>query len=187
MTRSIPILPAALALMLVAAPTVAQAQQSEVQPIIAQHSFSIKPLNAVFGVYTGEYERALSEANTVGVLASTFGVGDVRYISVDGKYRHYFGGVAFDGFSLAGTGGVTSLSVGCAGWEGNGCETERVWGLAAGLELGYTFLLGQQRNFSLSLDAGAQRIFPMGDIRDETDGFWFAMPTGGISVGYVLP
>jgi hypothetical protein len=147
-------------------------------------SFSVKPLNAIFGAYSGEYERALSGSNTLGILGSTFGIGDVRYVAIDGKYRHYFSGTAFQGFSLAGTGGMVALNIDCYESDGSACTDERFTGAAAGVELGYTFLLGTNRNWTLSLDAGAQRIFPLGEIREETDGFWFAMPTGGISIGW---
>jgi hypothetical protein len=52
--------------------------------------------------------------------------------------------------------------------------------------LGYTWILGVQHRWSIGLDAGAQRIFPVGELRDGigTD-FWFALPAGGVSVGYV--
>jgi hypothetical protein len=171
-----------LSLSLLATPAAAQEVTTTSVPV---QSLSIKPISAIFGIYTAEYERAVSAASTLGLLGSTLGIGDVRYSTLNGKYRHYFGGTAFDGFSIAATGGVLSLELGC--WsEGNGCQNERVMALGAGMELGYTFLLGERRNFSLSLDGGAQRIFPLGSVRDETDGFWFALPTGGVSIGYVL-
>jgi hypothetical protein len=173
----------AISASLAATPTTVQAQDAPVGT--AYQTIMIRPLNAIFGNYTLEFERAMRPDQTIGVLVSTFGIGDdFDYFSLDGKYRFYLGGVALHGFSVAATGGYTGITG--TDWEGN---RETVGAIGVGIELGYKFVMGARQNWLFGVDIGAQRLFPVGSLRDEfgedTD-VWVAMPSGGLSIGYVF-
>ncbi len=77
-----------------------------------------------------------------------FGGADARYFSGRGFWR-YYPTRAFEGFFFGLDGGVTGYSD-----EGDDATV-----LGAGFELGYGWLLGAKRNFYVSLDAGADRLF----------------------------
>jgi len=139
----------------------------------------IKPINAIFGVYTGEVEHRLQPSATVGALVSYINFSGVAdYAAAVGKYRFYLDGEALEGFSAGALGGL--MGIGADDFDGG-----REWGMGitAGAELGYTFRLGEDRGWAVQLATGAQRIFPVGT---DVDDIRFVLPTGGISVGYAF-
>jgi hypothetical protein len=142
---------------------------------------SAKPINLIWGALSGEYEQAFRPGQTLGVSAATFGVGGVRVFGSNAKFRHYFDGEEFSGFSIAGQGGVAGLTV--SDNYGMGGERETAFGVTAGAELGYMWRLGDDRRWAIQLQTGAQRVFPLADFGAD---IWFVMPTGGIAVGYGL-
>jgi hypothetical protein len=120
-------------------------------PVTHQQTISANPFGMMFEWYNGEYERKVSQRSTVGVSASGFALdgGDADYVNVAAFYRFYPQQAALSGFYIGGRGGVHHVSS-----EGDSGE---FFGL--GFELGYTWLFGANRNFSVSLGAGATRLF----------------------------
>jgi hypothetical protein len=102
-----------------------------------------------------EYERRHLASTTFGVSTSAIGLGETDYRNLQGFYRFYPQGRSLSGFYVGGRGGVHRLSA-----DG---ESGTFFGL--GFEVGYTWLLGPERHFSVSIGAGATRLFG-GDLRD---------------------
>lgn len=97
-----------------------------------------------------EYEQRVSPTGSLGLAGSTvsFDDGDVTYTSLNGFYRHYPSG-ALTGFYIGGRLGVH---------RGTNRDSEgHVYGF--GVDIGYTWLLGEKRNFFIGLGIGATRFF----------------------------
>jgi hypothetical protein len=124
-------------------------------PVAHNQVISANPLALMFKYGNVEFERKHTGSSTFGVSASSFGFDDANYRNAQAFYRYYPQGAALTGFYLGGRGGVHRVS-------GDG-ESAHAFGL--GIEVGYSWLLGAQRNFAVSLGAGATRLFG-GDMRD---------------------
>lgn len=145
-----------------------------------RNQISVEPIGIVFGGLGAEYSHAVTENGAVAVDAnhgSFFGLG---ISSLNVKYRLYMGGEAFKGFAIAPRAGLMNFSYQdeeC--WESCGSESAKA--LTTGVELSYSWLLSDKWTVSPML--GAYRLFPMGT---EVDGVSVALPTAGLSVGYVF-
>ena len=133
-------------------------------PVPHNQTVSANPFGLLFEWYNGEYERKLSGRSTVGASASGFALdeGDAHYFNVATFYRFYPQRAALSGFYIGGRGGVHHVSS-----EG---ESGVFFGL--GFEIGYTWLLGADRRFAVSLGAGATRLFG-----NDLDGASLTIPT----------
>jgi len=112
---------------------------------------SANPFGIVFGWFNLEYERRLSPTVTAGASTSYASFNDDRdhYFSANALLRYYPQGRALSGFYFGGRTGVYDVS--------EGHNDEVFFGL--GFDIGYTWLLGVNDAFQLSLGAGASRIF----------------------------
>jgi hypothetical protein len=148
----------------------------------ARNVLTIQPLSAVFGFYSGEYERVVAKTFTWGVGANYWQLGDpgdrVRYTSSEFKLRYYPSGEAPRGFSLGGAIGVTSIK----GTTSDGDEAS-VAGPSLAVLLEYQWLLGEKQDFAVALGAGAKAINVVN--ADFSNGDYTAKyPTLRISVGW---
>lgn len=132
-------------------PRQAQAQEARPDAIAPHHQIlSANPFLLLFEWGNLEYERKVSPTGSIGIAGSTvsFDDGDVSYKSLNGFYRYYPNG-ALEGFYLGGRLGVHKGSEG----ESEG----HLYGL--GVDIGYAWLLGRDRNFYIGLGIGATRLF----------------------------
>jgi hypothetical protein len=104
-----------------------------------------------------EYERKVSSSTTAGLGGSlvTFNDGDESYKSLSGLVRYYPQGAPLTGFSFGGRLGVHEVA--------SKDEDGHAYGL--GVDIGYSWLLGADRNFYIGLGIGATRLFG-GDMPD---------------------
>ena len=150
---------------------------------VPRNVISIQPLNAMFTVYSAEYERQAGKAVTFGVGGTYWSADDddlseeVSYTSADVKLRYYPSGAALQGFSFGASAGFTSVSAQDATTD----ESES--GPTFGVLLEYQWLMGVKKNFSVALGAGAKMLFVDEDnVSNET--FTARYPTARVSVGY---
>jgi hypothetical protein len=145
---------AVLGVALASAPAHAQTEGTTT-PVPHHQTISANPFGLMFEWYNGEYERKVGERSTVGVSASGFALddGDADYVNVAAFYRFYPQRAALSGFYIGGRGGVHHVE--------SGGDAGEYFGL--GFELGYTWLLGADRHFAVSIGAGATRLFG-GDV-----------------------
>jgi Protein of unknown function (DUF3575) len=162
----------------------AHAQQEAPRQVL-----SINPLGAVFGVYMGEFERALHPSATAGV-STTYWTGDftdgedqavASYLTVDARLRYYPGARPLEGFSIGGSVGYTGLSGSLTTVEGE--QKGSVNTVGAGVELDYNWLLGARDQVMVGTGIGAKRLFVLGD---EVEDVSLAYPTLRLVVGYAF-
>jgi hypothetical protein len=127
-----------------------------------QQEITANPFLLTFQWFNVEYAREHKASTTWGASASFLGFSDADYQNVAAFYRYYPQGRALNGFFVGGRGGVHHVSF--------VAESGLAYGL--GFEIGYDWLLGRERNFAISIGAGATRLFG-GDI----DGASVAFPT----------
>ena len=143
---------------------------------------TVQPLNAIFEVYSAEYERAIGEATTLGVGANFWNNGNqsdqVQYLSSEVKLRYYPAGKALHDFSVGATLGVTSLR----GQSTTTAQDETVSGLSYGVLLEYQWLLGKTNDFAVACGVGA-KVLSIGqtDFNSNVD---LRYPTGRVSIGF---
>lgn len=171
------------AVALCVSPTDADAQTSRRQ------SVALNPLALVFKIFTGEYERALGNAKSFGVSASHWGSddndgfgNDVAYLSVDAKFRLYFGEDALRGFSVGATAGYTQLSGTVT--RNDGTITERPNAFSAGAILDYNWVMGTGDKYLVGVGIGAKRLFGLDDY--DNGGITVAYPTARLSIGFLF-
>ena len=133
----------------------AQHTQPAPAPAGPGQAFTANPFLLILKDFNLEYERRHLGSTTFGVSTSGIGVGDAEYRNLQGFYRYYPQGLSLSGFYVGGRGGLHRVSV----------DDKSGTFLGVGFELGYTWLLGSQRNFSVSIGAGATRLFG-GDLND---------------------
>lgn len=150
---------------------------------------STNPIGFVLGVFSADYERQIQPQATAAISGSTFGIGAVNFYSLTGKYRYFVNGIPFDGFSVAGTAGLAGASISgydpddCRDFDECGGGRESAFFPTAGLELGYTWVLGANKRIIVQPTIGAKRMFVPG-LGSQT--FSAAIPTGGINIGYAF-
>lgn len=110
---------------------------------------SANPFLLMAEYFNVEFERKHTEKRTFGMSASSVGFGDADYRNVQAFYRYYPQGASLTGFYVGGRGGVHRVS--------NEGRSGSAFGL--GIELGYGWLFGKERDFAVSMGAGATRLF----------------------------
>ncbi|MBA3886486.1 MAG: DUF3575 domain-containing protein [Acidobacteria bacterium] len=147
----------ALAALLLIAPAALAAQEAAgtKAPVALNQVISSNPLALMFKYGNVEFERKHTGSSTFGLSASSLGFNDATYRNAQVFYRYYPQGAALTSFYIGGRGGVHRVS-------GEG-QSAHAFGF--GVELGYAWLLGAQRNFAISLGVGATRLFG-GDLKD---------------------
>jgi hypothetical protein len=150
---------------------------------VPHNVISIQPLNAMFTVYSGEYERQVGKAVSFGVGGTYWNAEDAgdeaSYTSGDLKLRYYPSGAALQGFAFGVSAGFTSVSAQDAGSTVDESES----GPTAGVLLEYQWLMGMKRNFSVALGAGAKMLF-VDEDNVTSSSFTARYPTARVSIGY---
>lgn len=143
----------------------------------------IDPILIPFNIYNGEYEHVLSRSATLGLSGTYYGDYGVNgdngfgYYTAEVKGRYYPQEHAPDGFSLAGTVGVTRVSGGFFDYS-NGYRRSASTYPTIGVELDYNWLLGPTRRFAIGTGIGAKRL--LGSHNNGTSG---GLPTARVAVG----
>ena len=177
---------APVAALLTATTLLAAAAGAQATPAPKTAVISIQPLSAVFGVYSAEFEKALTPTVTLGVGGSFWShdddVSTTKYSSADVKLRYYPEAHPFRGFSFGGQAGYTSLSD-KMDFGSSGSQTDKASGPTLGVALDYSWLLGESKSFYVGLGLGAKKIFASNkDVGNAT----LAYPTAHISIGYAF-
>ena len=118
-------------------------------PVSNKQVISANPFLLMAEYANVEFERKHTETRTFGVSASSLGFGDADYRNFQAFYRYYPQGASLTGFYVGGRTGLHRVSA--ADLSGN------AFGL--GFEVGYGWLFGAERNFAVSLGAGATRLW----------------------------
>jgi hypothetical protein len=150
---------------------------------------SFQPLQAIVGVFSGEYERVLRDGFTVGIGASYWDPGpiagfdggkfDARYVSGEAKLRYYPSEEPFRGFSLGLTAGGARATFEDADDDD---PRQSVSGVKVGVEADYSWLLGRSDHLAVALGLGAKRVF-FGAFGKRLAGTY---PTSRIAIGWAF-
>jgi len=130
-------------------------------PVLHNQVISANPFLLLGEWFNAEYERKIAPTATVGVIGSrvSFDDGDAVYTSLNGFFRYYPQGAALSGFYMGGRLGVHQGSV------DDGYEDDEGHTYGLGVDIGYSWLLGESRTFYIGLGIGASRLFG-GDLDD---------------------
>lgn len=146
---------------------------------------SIQPIQAVFTIYSAEYERKVASAVTLGIGGTRLDLGDdadnLSWNSGDLKLRYYPQGTALQGFSFGGSVGYTSVSA-TNPFDGS---DEKEAGPSFGILLEYQWLMGSSRNFAVALGLGAKAVMVSEDNITSSD-YTARYPTARVSVGFAF-
>jgi hypothetical protein len=155
------------------------------QQVAPRNVISVQPINAVFEVYSVEYEHRLASAATLGVGGTYWNPGDefdnLTYASGDIKLRYYPSGTALMGFAFGASLGFTKVSS-TNNFDGS---EESTSGPAFGVLLEYQWLLGVKRNFVVALGVGAKALMVKEEDISSGD-FTARYPTARVSVGFAF-
>lgn len=137
----------------------------------------IDPVLIPFNIYNGEYEHVLSRSATLGLAGTYYGDNGVDYYTAEVKGRYYPQEHAPDGFSLAGSVGITRVSGDVFDYSNGYRRTVSTYP-TVGVELDYNWLLGPTRRFAIGTGIGAKRL--LGSHDNGTSG---GLPTARVAVG----
>ena len=154
-------------------PALAQGNSGE-EPT-SKHMITTNPFLVLFSWWNIEYEYKLASHSTIGISASYTSFEDdegeqdaakSKYLSGYALYRYYPSAKAHSGFYFGGRLGITSVEFEYL----DGAPAEKGTAYGFGLEVGYTWLLGAEQHFVMSLGVGATRLFG-GDLEDDQTAF----------------
>lgn len=135
-----------------------------------RHMLTTNPFLILFSWWNVEYEFKLAPHSTIGFAGSysVFGENDenednTKYMGGYLIYRYYPSAKAHAGFFFGGRFGMTGVEIEYS--DGSEKETGTAYGF--GIEVGYTWLLGQSEMFAISLGTGATKLFGS-DLEDDT-------------------
>ena len=149
-----------VSLVLLANPAWGQSARTSVEH---QQAVTANPFLSVAGWFNAEYERKIGPTTTWGLSGSLAEYEDFQYRSAKFLFRYYPQEAALSRLFVGGRTGVYSLH----DQEGDGLrgtEDSKSF-FAVGVELGYTWLLGSERHFAVSIGGGMSRLFG-GDLED---------------------
>jgi len=152
------------------APTPSAAATPAVTQIV-----SVSPISLVFGIFGAEYERRMSPTTALAASGTYARQSGISYLSAEAKYRYYPQGKALEGFAVGLTTGLSRI-----GTYGDFSNNESGTAASLGFALDYQWLLGQKKNFAITLGTGARRLLFLGT---EVDGASLTLPTARISIG----
>lgn len=115
------------------------------------NAITANPFLLLFEWFNAEWEHRIGPDKTIGVSVAHFSLddgGDV-YNSLSGLFRVFPQERAPSGFFLGGRLGFHRVDV----------ETQDESALGIGIEVGYTWLLGSEQTWVVSLGAGVTRLF----------------------------
>lgn len=128
----------------------AAAQQGDTDPAAShQQLVSSNPFGFVFEWYNVEYERKITPGTSLGFTASYATPSDERIGAGNAILRFYPQGTAFKGLYLGGRAGAYYV---------DDADDNGVF-FGAGVEIGYTWLLGKRKNWYIGLGGGVTRVF----------------------------
>lgn len=156
-----------LGLMMVVQP--GQAQEVREGP---RAQISVSPILALAEWFTGEFEYAFSDQLS-GVFGFSYFSPEDTYIAFDGKVRFYPNATPLEGFNISGSIGHTSVS------DAN--TDAKVSGMTAGVDLGWSWLFGEQKRWFLGVGLGAKRYF--GDENLGGEDISLFLPTARLNFG----
>lgn len=151
------------------------AQETTSGDVDNKNVITTNPFLLLFGWWNVELERKLAPNSTIGIAASYTSFEDddedldgeaSKYLSGYLFYRFYASGKAPGGFYFGGRFGVSSVEI--EYYEDASSEKGTAFGF--GLDVGYTWLLGDKENFVVSVGVGATRLFG-GDLEDDQAAF----------------
>ncbi len=157
-----------LFLVAVAAPAAAQAPGTRA-PVPHQQQITANPFGVIGGWFNAEYERKLAETWSVGLGGSYLSLDDNESISsASAAFRFYPQGAALSSFYVGPRVGFYRQQRGhvhtFTGMRVDEVNDNPESSLGVGFELGYTWLLGADRNFNVSVGVGATRLFSGGVV-----------------------
>lgn len=124
------------------------------------------PILDMFTWYNGEIELAVMPTSTVGVAGTYLSLGedfDEETFTNASIFYRYYPREAFGGFFFGVRGGYYKVTV-----EDDDPDTEDSGDFFGfGIDIGYSWLLGAEERFNVSLGIGAVRLFG-GDLEDVT-------------------
>ena len=150
----------ALAAALIAgASTQALAQTAPLTPGQPYHqTIAINALGLPFGLFSADFERAVSPGITLGIGGTHVNWGDDERDSwVDAKALYYPGEEALKGFAVGMTLGYVS-SQDRGPWFGDSNVKRKDSGATLGVVTDYNWLLGKRQRFLVGLGIGAKRV-----------------------------
>jgi hypothetical protein len=139
---------------------------------------SVSPIFALLGFYTGDIERRVTQAATLGAGGSAFTLGPFGYKSLDLKARYYPAGHALEGVGLGVSAGLIRLSADQGGLFSSASAGS---GIVVGTEGTYTRLSGKRHNVALSIGGGLKRIMRFGGY--DVSAVHLTYPTARASIG----
>ena len=153
----------------------ASAQQFEGDKPPHNHMLTTNPFLILFSWWNIEYEYRIADHSTIGLAGSYTSFEDdesdvdaakSKYLSGYAIYRYYPSIKAPSGFYFGGRLGMTSVELDYL----DDTPTEEGTAFGFGLDVGYTWLLGTNQNFAISVGVGATRLFG-GDLEDDQAAF----------------
>ncbi|MCZ6766771.1 MAG: DUF3575 domain-containing protein [bacterium] len=139
-----------IALSVAIAPSVGMAEEDDgIANVEKNNVLSTNPILDMFTWWNLEYERKIGPTGTIGVAGSFIDLEDDSFKSINAFYRFYPQERALSGFFFGGRIGVYNVE------DRNDSET--AYGF--GIDIAYSWLLGKQKGFSISLGIGAVRLF----------------------------
>ena len=128
----------------------AEAQESGADPAAShQNLITANPFGFVFQWYNVEYERKFRANTTLGFTTSYATPDGGSFATGNAIIRLYPQGIALKGFYIGGRTGAYYLNDD----DDNGTY------FGAGVEVGYTWLMGSRKNWYLGMGAGVTRLF----------------------------
>ncbi len=140
---------------------------------------STNPILDMFTWFNAELEIAMGSNATIGVSGSYLTFGDEddndeeRYVNATFFFR-YYPTSSFEGFYFGGRAGYNQITAQYIDEDTDIVEEESGSFLAAGIDVGYSWLLGDTKKFYVSMGVGAVRLFG-GDL--EHADVSFTLPT----------
>ena len=117
-------------------------------PVPHHQQITANPFGLILGWYNAEYERKLSETWSIGLGGSRLPLDDEGVTSASAAFRFYPQSASLTSFYFGPRLGFYRV---------HEIDDSESW-LGVGFELGYTWLLGKNRNFNVSLGAGATKL-----------------------------
>jgi hypothetical protein len=154
-------------------PSMAQDAPAEKKNLI-----SFNPFGAAFGWYSGEYERVITPKFSLAISGSTVSIGsDEDEVTINGVHiapRLYPNERAASGLWFGGQFGLRQIEENLEIIDTTRpldeleLETNTSDFIVVGFEIGFTYLFGVNRNYSLSVGAGVNKYF--GDELEDVSG-----------------
>jgi hypothetical protein len=143
-------------------PTAAIAQSTPT-PVERQQAITANPFLLLGGWFNVEYERRINPTTTWGLSGSLAELENFKYRSAKFLFRYYPQEAALSGLFIGGRTGIYRVDEDTGAFLFGTQDTKLFFAL--GVELGYTWLLGREHRFAISLGGGLSRLFG-GDLED---------------------